>query len=52
MLDAFIIDQLKKKEEQERLKWEPLPLHIPLTEEEDTYEKKEDRRPLRRDVSF
>lgn len=28
MLDAFIIDQLRR--ERERKQWEPIPLHLPL----------------------
>lgn len=30
MLDAFIIDQLRREREQRQ--WEPIPLHLPLPE--------------------
>ena len=47
MLDAFIIDQLKKNEEKERSKWEPLPLHLPFPEQDDqpTREDEEEDKP-------
>ncbi len=32
MLDAFIIDQLRKEREKEQ--WEPVPLHLPIPIEE------------------
>jgi len=34
MLDAFIIDQLKKKQEHEQEEWQPLPLTLEIPERE------------------
>ncbi len=45
MLDAYIIDKMKREKEERESAWQPLPLEIPAFEEDDREEepKKDDK---------
>ena len=48
MIDAFIIEQLKKQEQEQKSAWQPLPLELPLPEE--NWEDKKDPREKDKDA--
>lgn len=43
MIEAFIIEQLKKKEQEKNSAWSPLPLELPLPEDDHWEDKKAPR---------